>query len=339
MEKITIDQIAKMAYVSRSVVSRVLNNRPNVSDESRERVLRVIEAYNYTPNATARSLATHRSFEICILAPRKPDDVFANAFWSLLFLGISEQALKRGYFVSLSMVADEMEGKMNQRVFCGPLFDGYILISRTVLDQLLAAIRQRRIPVVQIGSTPDYEDVPSVDIDNISGACAATEHLIGLGHRNIAAIMGALYNMESIDRLEGYKKALVRHGLPLEDDMVGVGNYSHKSGYDAMATLLTRTPRPDAVFCANDAMAAGALLAISEAGLSVPHDVAVVGYDNLPGSAYTIPPLTTISQPIHRMGERAADLLIDRIEEVNLDVAHEKLDACLIIRKTCGAAL
>ena len=155
VQKLNIDDIARLAYVSRSVVSRVLNNRPNVSDEARARVLKVIEKHNYRPNATARSLATDRTYEISILAPRKKDDVLANGFWSLIFLGISEECIRRGFFVSLSLISGELETHLNDRILNGHNFDGYILISKEVADQVVPALRKREIPTVLIGHDPD----------------------------------------------------------------------------------------------------------------------------------------------------------------------------------------
>ena len=336
MQKLNIDDIARLAYVSRSVVSRVLNDRPNVSNEARERVQAVIEKYNYRPSATARSLATDRTYEISILAPRKKDEVFANAFWSLVFLGISEECTKRGYFVSLSMISGEMEAHLNDRIVHGHNFDGYVLISKTVADQVVPALRKRNLPTVLIGHDPAFPDLDSVEGDNFTGGHQATEHLIGLGHRRIAALMGPLHAQESIDRLEGYKQALLDAGLPLDQALIAEGDYSQQSGCERTPHLLGPTPRLTAIFCANDAMAAGVLLALHRAGLAVPGDVSVVGYDDLPNSQYTIPPLTTVRQPIYEMGRHAADRVIDQIEGTRKEPVHTKLDVELVMRESCS---
>ncbi len=334
MQKLNIDDIARLAYVSRSVVSRVLNDRPNVSNEARERVQAVIEKYNYRPSATARSLATDRTYEISILAPRKKDEVFANAFWSLVFLGISEECTKRGYFVSLSMISGEMEAHLNDRIVHGHNFDGYVLISKTVADQVVPALRKRKLPTVLIGHDPAFPDLDSVEGDNVTGGYRATEHLIGLGHRRIAALMGPLHAQESIDRLEGYKQALLDAGLPLDQALIAEGDYSQQSGCELTPHLLGHTSPPTAIFCANDAMAAGVLLALHRAGLAVPGDVSVVGYDDLPNSQYTIPPLTTVRQPIYEMGRHAADRVIDQIEGTRKEPVHTKLDVELVMRES-----
>ncbi len=337
VKKLTIDQIAKLAYVSRSVVSRVLNNHPNVSPEARERVMKVIKEQNYTPSSTARSLATDRTQEISILAPRKTNEVFANAFWSLVFLGISEQSIRRGYFVSLSMISRELEDYINDRILYGRSFDGYILITREVADHVMPALRKRDMPAVLIGHDPAFPDLSSVDVDNYDGAYQATRHLCAIGHECIATIMGAVHTQESRDRLRGYKQALRDAGCQVCEDRIMAGDYSQRRGYELMQDLLAREPRPTAVFCACDAMAVGALLALHEAGIAVPEEMAIVGFDDLPTSQYTCPPLTTIRQPIYKMAGQAADLVIDQIEGKTTDVVHVKLGVELVVRQSCGA--
>ncbi len=336
-KRMTIDEIAKHAYVSRSVVSRVLNNRPNVSAEARARVLKVIKEFNYTPNATARSLATHRSYEVCILAPRKKNEDFANGFWSLLFLGLSEACAARGYYVSFSTIAVECQ-ENHARILYGHNFDGYVLCTREVADCVVPAIQTRSKPVVLIGHDPAFPDIHSVDVDNVHGAWKATRHLIDLGHRRIATILGTQQAQESQDRMQGYLQAHREADIPVYPAHIVYGDFSQQSGYELMVQLLQQDPRPTAVFCANDAMATGAILAITKAGLSVPEDVAVVGYDDLPMAQYICPPLTTIHQPVYRIGREAAAILIDLIEEKEPDggVVHRHLPTELVVRESCG---
>lgn len=336
MQKLNIDDIAKLAFVSKSVVSRVLNNRPNVSTEARERVWKVIKENNYTPNAAARSLVTDRTYEISILAPRRENNVLANGFWSLIFLGISEQALKRGYFVSLSMISGDMEETINDRIVYGRNFDGYILITREVTDVVVPALRSREVPAVLIGHDPENPDFSSVDVNNIKGAYDATKHLIDLGHKNIAAIMGNLHMQESIDRLTGYEKAHKDAGLAINPTLTKEGDYSRESGYALMEELLAQEIPPTAIFCASDSMATGAILKVHRAGLHVPGDVSVVGFDDLPNATYTIPPLTSVHQPIYQKGELAASILIDQIDGKNKEIVHRELEAGLVVRETTG---
>ena len=338
MQKMTIDEVARLAFVSRSVVSRVLNNHPNVSDEARARVLAVVKEHNYRPSAVARSLVTDRTFEICILGPRREDDVLATGYWPLVLLGISEQCIKRGYFVSISMISGDMETELNDRILNGHVFDGFILIAREVAHLVADKLLSSKTPAVLIGHDPAYPDLNSVDVDNFDGAYQATAHLIKLGQRRIGTMMGPPEMQESVDRLNGYKQAMADAGLPVEESLMAVGAYSQKSGFDIINRWLAEDRCPPAVFCASDAKATGALLALHQAGLRVPDEVAVIGFDDLPNSQYTIPPLTTVHQPIYNKGEQAANIIIDQIEGKRKTVIHENLPAELIVRVSCGAS-
>ena len=336
-QKITIKQIADLAYVSRSVVSRVLNDHPNVSAEARQRVLRVIEEYNYRPSAVARSLATDRTYEICILAPRWKDEILASSYWSLIFLGLSEQCSKRGYYASLSMLSAEDGRSVPDRLISGHNFDGFVLIHKEVIEAVMPALRERSMPTVLIGHDASSSDVSSVDVDNYKGAYAATEHLLRLGHQRIALIIGRKSRQESIDRFKGYEKALSDAGLDVDDSLVVEGEYSQMHGKEAMEILLQRSRIPTAVFCSGDVLAEGVMLAAYKAGINVPDQLAVVGFDDLPSSAYTTPPLTTVRQPIYEKGVQAASLIIDRIEGKATEPVHIQLDPELIVRDSCGS--
>lgn len=336
--KLTIDQVALLAGVSRSVVSRVLNNHPRVSDEARERVLRVIAQHGYRPSAVARSLATHRTFEICIVAPRRRNEALASGFWPLLNLGIFEQSIQRGYFVSLTLVSADTADEISNRILNDHVFDGYILITQEVTGLVAPGLSARRVPIVLIGHDPAYPELNSIDVDNFDGAYRATAHLLGLGHRRIALILGNLDIQESVDRREGYRRALRDAGVAPDERLLAVGSYSAQSGYELMNRWIAGGDLPSAVFCASDSIATGALLALYQAGLSVPGDVAVVGFDDLPSSSYTAPPLTTVHQPIYEKGVQAANIMIDRIEAPDAGVVHVKLPVRLVVRESCGAS-
>ena len=337
MKNMTIDRVAELAYVSRSVVSRVLNDHPNVSDEARRRVLSVIEEYDYRPSSVARSLATDRTFEVGVLTPRRRGDAWANGFWPLLHASIFEQCIERGYFASLSMISAEMQADLNQRILNDRRFDGYILVTQEVTALVADALQAREVPVVLIGRDPARPAWLSVDVDNADGAYEATRHLCRLGHRRIAAILGSLDMQESVSRRAGYQQALKEAGRPAEEAWTAVGDYSRRSGFEIMRRWIKQGLESTAVFCASDTMAMGALLALHEAGVAVPAEMAVVGFDDLPTSRYTVPPLTTVRQPIREKGERAADLIIDLIEGKTPDCCHVTLQPELKVRVSCGA--
>lgn len=334
----TIDQVAELAYVSRSVVSRVLNGHPNVSDEARRRVEKVIEEHDYQPNSVARSLATDRSFEISVLTPRRGDESLATGYWPLLYSGIFEQCLERGYFVSLSMIAPDMEEGVNERVQ-DQRFDGHILITQEVTALLDAdAFEHRDVPAVLIGRDPEWEELSSIDINNVAGGYKAGRHLCSLGYDEIGVILGTARLAETSERRDGLEQALGEANRTIRDECVAYTDYSQESGYHTVQTWIRSSMLPNALFCAGDTIAMGALLALHEEGIEVPDDVAVVGFDGLPASQYTIPPLTTVRQPVYEKGKLAADRLLDRIESSDETPSHTKLEPELVVRASCGAA-
>lgn len=335
-KNMTIDQVAELAYVSRSVVSRVLNDHPNVSDEARERVLNVIEEHDYRPNSMARSLATDRSYEISILTPRRGDESLANGYWPLLYSGIFEQCLERGYFVSLSMVSPEVEEKVTSRAG-DQRFDGHVLITREVTEIVGPAFRDRNAPTVLIGENPEWDDLHSIDIDNVKGGYKAGAHLCELGYQEIGVILGNPQLKETDDRRQGLAAALEESGCTVPEKYIGIGEYSQESGYEIVTRWTDAGRLPNALFCASDTIAMGALLALHESDYRVPDDVAVVGFDGLPSSQYTIPPLTTVRQPVYEKGQEAVNILIDEIENPGSTPTHRELEPELIVRASCGA--
>jgi LacI family transcriptional regulator len=336
MEKMNIDKVAKLAHVSRSVVSRVLNNHPNVSEEARERVERVVQEYNYKPNTLARSLATNHTYQISVLTSRNGDEYMGNGYWTLLYLGIFEECTRHGYFVRLSFISPDMKEKLNDPILNGLNLDGVICLNEEVTDLVYNPVSERGIPIVLVGHNPKYPQISSVDVDNYSGVYKAMKHLIGLGHRNIGGIFGNDNVQETDHRISGYRDALAAHELPVRDDYMFIGDYSQKTGYEAMKRWITEHPEMTAVFCASDTIAMGVILLLHENNIRIPEQFSVVGFDGLPISQYTIPPLTTICQPIYRKGERAAELLINRIQNCDAGPVHESLEPDLIVRKSCS---
>ncbi len=207
---------------------------------------------------------------------------------------------------------------------------------REVLSQIYPFLKARNLPVVAIGHDDDYPEISSIDVDNCQGAFDATQHLINLGHSRIAIITGNKKRQESMDRLAGYRQALQLAGIAVNPDYELSGEYSHADGVESTIKLLAMHDRPTALFIASDVMAQGALLALHRAGLSVPGDMAVIGFDDLPGSKYSIPPLTTVFQPVYEKGAEAADIIIDQIEKKLDTVVHINLPPRLIVRESCG---
>lgn len=339
MEKLNIDKVAKLAHVSRSVVSRVLNDHPNVSDVARERVMKVVNKYNYRPNSLARSLATNSSHEIGVLVTQSEDEALGNAFWMELHRGIFEESKKRGYFVSLSYVSPGNSEELNNFILNERRLDGYILLTQEVTNMVGRELFDKKIPIVLVGHVPRRKKVSSVDVDNLVGGKLATQHLLNLGHKKIGMMVADLHMKESEDRLNGFRQAHEEAGVALVDEQVRVVDYQFKAGYQTMEYWINSDPEITAVFCASDTIAMGALLAARKMGREVPGDISVVGFDDLTFAEYTYPPLTTIRQPIFEKGKSAARLLINEIEDEESEPKKLNLAPELIVRESCSAPM
>jgi LacI family transcriptional regulator len=334
---ITIEQIAELAQVSRSTVSRVLNNHPSVRPNVRDRVLQVINEHNYTPHAAARSLAGSHTDTINLIVPRGAGIIFGDPFFVCIIQRIAETCSNLGYFLMLSMITPEIESNFYNRALRGRHFDGMLLVSCDIDDPILPLLIKDNIPLVMVGRHPYLENLSTVDTENRDGARQAVAHLIQLGHHRIGTITGPLQMEAAQARRDGYKQALLEAGIAIESALIVNGDFTQESGYEAMCILLSQSPRPTAVFVASDTMAIGAMRAIHECGLSVPRDIALVGFDDLSPAVYATPPLTTVRQPVAELGATAVHMLIERIKRPDAPVAHVRLPAQLVIRGSCGA--
>jgi LacI family transcriptional regulator len=334
----TIEQIAVLAGVSRSTVSRVVNEHPRVSPAVRSRVQTLIEEQGYSPHAGARSLVGCRTNVICLLNVRTSKAVFSGQYFPPLIEGLSEACNERGYFLLVSMVKPDLATTFYRRLVRGSHCDGMIVLASDAGDALLAALQADATPSVMIGRHSRFPQLHSVDVANFEGAQLAVDHLVQLGHQRIATITGRLDTTHGADRYHGYQHALTRAGIPLRPDLVAHADLSGHSGYLAMKQLLLLPDRPSAVFAADDAMAAGAIRAIREVGLHVPHDVALVGFDDAPVATLTDPPLTTIRQPIAELGQAAASLIIRQLLDGPTEPVAQTLPVELIIRQSSGPA-
>jgi LacI family transcriptional regulator len=334
---LNLEDIAKLAGVSRSTVSRVINHHPNVSDNTREKVLQIIEEQNFRPNLAARTLVTQRTQVIGIIVPRAVE-VFNPYYFPLLLQGIADTTYDRGY-ATLMWWGQEGRGdehfakRLLQKNW---LMDGLVKAASLIDETMVERIVEMNTPFVMVERPTRFTDLISyVTVDNVQGARTAVEHLIGLGRRRIGHLAGMLNNIDAVDRLEGYRQALEAHNLPYDPSLIGEGQFNRRTGYSAMKQLLTQDV--DAVFAGNDDSALGAMQAMREAGVCIPDDIAIVGFDDLhPGEELT-PQLTTIHQPIYEKGATATSLLVDMIEGVQEGPRQIVLPTHLVIRQSCGA--
>ncbi len=336
--KASITDVARLAGVSRTTVSYVLNNVQNIhiSEKTRQRVLDAALELDYHPNAIARSLARKQTLTLGLVLCVSSDRLIADAFLPSVIYGISSVATPAGYRLLIEVVEDVDQPDAYVRLIREAHIDGVILAGTRLGDRSILELHPDNFPMVLWDRLPG-SDLPFVDVDNVSAARVAVEHLIALGHRRVACITNApLDHPASAARLQGYQEALDAHSLPYDDALVRYGEFHERSGFEAMNALLPE--RPTAVFVASDVVALGALRAIRTAGLRVPHDVAVVGFDDIQFAQYLLPPLTTVRVPAHQIGAEAARILLD-ILQTGSRPASVLLDTELIIRESCGAHL
>jgi DNA-binding LacI/PurR family transcriptional regulator len=309
----TLDEVARVAGVSRATVSRVVNGSPKVSPEIRRSVERAIDRLGYVPNRAARSLVTRRSESIAVVITEPATRLFSDPFFPRVIRGVSTALAARDLQLVLLMPDDPQEEQRTVRYLTGGHVDGVILVSLHGNDPLPSELAARRVPLVVVGR-PLGVEVDHVDADNRGGAALATRHLLEGGRRRIATITGPADMVAGIDRLAGYRDALSEAGVPVDPELIAVGDFTHEGGTAAMERLLATRPDLDAVFCASDLMAVAALGVLQSDGRRVPDDVAVVGYDDAPIATTTRPPLTSIRQPVEEMGREMVHLLVESME-------------------------
>ncbi|WP_417563053.1 LacI family DNA-binding transcriptional regulator [Microbacterium sp.] len=304
---VTIEEVAAAAGVSRSTVSRVVNGSTAVSPTALESVRRAITDLSYVPNRAARSLASRQTLAVALVVPEDTTRFFGDPFFAAIVSGINDRLQRSDYVLNLFIASDDVGDKTTSYLRGGNV-DGAIIVSHHTSDtyvERIAAI----VPVVYGGRPVRLsEDDYYVDVDNVTGGRDATAYLIERGCRRIATIAGPLTMPAGVDRLQGYREALAAAGLP--EGKIVEGGFTAAGGSAAMQEILASGERPDAVFVASDLMARGALGALATAGLQVPDDIALVGFDDSPVATSVTPKLTTIRQPSFRQGEMMADVLL-----------------------------
>ncbi len=332
-----LEQIAKLSGVSRSTVSRVINNDPNVSSVTRERVLQVVKRVNYTPNAAARGLAAGRTHVLGLVIPMGVAALFTDPYFPILIQGVSSACNSREYSVMLWLAEPEYERRQIRQIMYSGLVDAVIVSSMLMNDSLVQALGDGDLPFMLVGRHPTDAHASYVDADNLGGAREAVTHLLRMGRCRVATITGPQNMIAGADRLSGYLAALRDRAVISDPALIAEGDFTEAGGYHAMQQLLGR--RPDGVFIASDMMAIGALRALREAGLRVPEDVAIVGFDDLPQAARTDPPLTTVRQPVYRLGTMAVEAVLDVLDHRDSSPRHIILPTELVVRASCGSAM
>ena len=331
----TISDVARRAGVSTVTVSRVINGGSNVKPATRDKVQQAIEEMHYLPNVAARSLRSKRTYTLALLVP----DI-TNSFWTTVARGIEDEAQNGGYSVLLCNTDEDPAKQLRyQDVIISQRVDGVIITPYDSDARNLARLRDRKIPIVVIDRRIDGWDVDTVSSDSVAGAQTLVKHLIGLGHQRIAVISGPSSTSTAHDRVTGYRIALVEAGIPIDAGLIKLGEFKALSGEELTYQLLAETPRPTAIFAANNAIAIGVIKAAEKRGLRIPQDLALVCFDDLPNLSLVLPFLTVVVQPAYEIGVRAAQLLLSRIEGQAVQPRHVSLPTRLIVRYSCGSRI
>ncbi len=334
----TIEEIARLAGVSRSTVSRVVNGDPHVRDEVRVHVQQIIDENGYHPNAAARSLASRRTRIIGLLVPRSIGVVLTDPFFLHLTQGAVEECNDADYLLTMLLESAEVEisnQRVYDRVIRGRHVDGVVIASSVVEDPIVERLQRDGFPFALVGRHP-HHDVSFVDVNNVESAKLAVQHLIGHGYRHIGCITGPPNMIASIDRYAGYVMALQESGRAPERSLTAEGDFTRRGGYRAMQELLKNGTRPDAVFVASDTMASGALQALRDAGLGAPNDVAVFGFDGLDHQLVSQPVLSTMVQPIRELGREAVRIVLNRVASNESAPTQRYLPTEMVLRASCG---
>jgi DNA-binding LacI/PurR family transcriptional regulator len=339
--QVTSRRVAELAGVSQTTVSFVLNNvdSANISEETRQRVLEAARSIGYVPDVSARALARGRSTNIGLVLAQPHAQVFIDEWIPGIITGMTSITRKSGYRILVELVEDGSHPNTYLNLLRGKEAAGIIVTFNTPSEQDIRELLACSIEGFPIISLHYWHDaLHSVSMDKLDGVRRAMEHLIKLGHRRIACITYAPVPkiLDSYRRLLVYREVLDTAGISYDEALVQNGNYDPETGYEAMKSLLELSPLPTALFAMNDVMAFGAMTAIHEAGLRIPEDIAVVGFDDIRLARYSTPALTTVHEPVIEHGRIAGRMIMDLINNKPLEQSHVILKTELKIRNSCG---
>jgi DNA-binding LacI/PurR family transcriptional regulator len=331
---ITIKDVAKKAGVSPSTVSRVISGNSRISEETRKKVLTIMDELGYHPNMNARSLVVRSTETIGMIMPRSAENVFQNPFFPEVIRGISAAAQENAYSILLSAGRDDEEvQRAVTKMVQGRQVDGVILLNSRIRDPIIRYLREQDFPFIVIGR-PVEKNAAYVDNDNMEAAKKATSYLIQKGHRSIAFLGGSPEYMVTKDRLDGYRKALAEAGIPLNPDYILHGEFLEEGGYEAVKQLLIKGKQPTAFVVTDDLMAFGVIGALAEVGMRVPDDVSIISFNNVPLTRFSSPPLTSVDIGIYQLGYQATQKLIEQIRNPSIASSNTLIATRIIERQS-----
>jgi LacI family transcriptional regulator len=330
---LTIKDVASLAKVSKGTVSKVLNDGHGVSAKTRERILKLIEDLDYQPNAAAQVLASRRTCNIGVIIPHTGNYSMSSAYWPLLLTAITEQAAAMNFNVVLSTArSEENVDSAYKSILRGRRVDGLIVGAEQFGQKQLAELLLKGFPFVMVGRS-HFVSHYYVDVDNAGGSRDMTRHLIDLGHRDIVMLAGPEHLPSVQDRLQAFRSAMAEAGLQAR---VQHCSYHAETAAEMIKQFLLTSPRCTALFVAAGDLVTAALQATADIGLKIPSDLALVSFDDHPHYEFFSPPLTAVNQPIHELGQAAADVLFSLIDGHKPAESSRILPTTLMRRRSCG---
>ena len=327
----TIRDVAKLAEVHPSTVSRVINGDSRISEKTKNKVLLIIKKLGYTPNAIARGLKTKRTYTLGMLIP----DI-TNPFFAELARGVEDAANKNSFNIILCNTDDKLKKERTYlEILREKRVDGLILGTAHIRDKSILELEKKKFPYILISRNVDRLNKNCIIIDDLAGGMMATEYLIKLGHHRIAHISGPLKTRSGLNRLKGYQLALKKYKIEYNDELIGEGDFRIRGGYQVMKRFLKLTKPPTAIFAANDLLALGAMQAIQKKNFYIPEDFSIIGFNDIELASFVYPSLTTIRQPILEMGNLAVKMLLNIIIDGEFNQGKILLKPKLIIRESC----
>ncbi len=339
VNRITITDIAEMAGVSVATVSRVVNNSPGVSEQNRERISKLIDEVGYHPNFTARNLVRQSTRTIAVINMQTLGQLHAQPASGRMLQGVESVLTSNGYRCTI-LSRDEFAKDMSElRLVKGGSVDGILLNGAKLNDPLALALTESKFPFVIMGRAIGLVNSHYVDIDNVFGAYSAVEALIRHGHERIAHVCGSQQTNLGVERLEGYRRALLDAGLEYNENLVINAGLSRQDAYRSMRRFFESTPEkawPTAIFVFNDFFAIPVIRALLDMGLCVPDHISVIGFDDDEASQYLNPPLASVRAPIYEMGMKAAEMLLRLVNGDHVDSPQLILKTEVVERDSLG---
>ncbi len=330
--KVTIKDIAKFANVSTATVSKVINKKDsNISQETRERVLKIVKEYGYLPNRVASSMVTKRTKTLGLVIP----DI-ANPFFPEIARGAEDKANQEGYNLILCNTDNKVEKEdLYIAMLQEKMVDGIIFTASSARLDISESLEKVNVPIITVDrDIENLKTMGKITVDNLNGAYKAVKYMLSRGYENIIHICGPLTSTPTRMRILGYEKAMTEFGYKKEDLLIIDGQYSSQFGEDAIEKVMKSNHKFDGVFCGNDLIAIGVVKALKKNNYDIPNNIGIIGYDDIYMARMIEPELTTVNQPTYDIGYKAAELLINMLENEKIENNEIVLDTKLIIRSS-----